>query len=166
MKRVVETDFESERPSVRFADGSSAEADLILGADGIRSATRKAWLQERDPGPTRTRFCVYRATIPAAIMREEADTAALIEAPEINLWVGPDRHVMSYLIAGGGTFNLVLSHPAPDDQDGANIPLDQILNEMRRNYEGWDPTSVMNSPSPSAGICASSDLEPQALPYY
>lgn len=113
--------------------------DVVLGADGIKSATRAAFKGDQDVGPVSTGFCAYRATVPASVMLQHPDTAALIAAPEINLWVGSDRHVMSYLIAGGETFNLVLSHPAPTKPDDETLTLEQTLKEMREAYYDWDP---------------------------
>lgn len=131
--------LESETPTITCADGSTYNADLIIGADGIKSVTRGFLLGSDEEGPQTTQFCAYRATVPAEVMRQHPDTAALISAPEINLWVGPERHVMSYLIAGGDTFNLVLSHPAPPAKGPAEVSLEQILREMRDSYAGWDP---------------------------
>lgn len=141
-KRIAEAHLAVYPPFLKFTDGTSATGDLILGADGIKSVTRAAFLGSADKGPSATGFCAYRATVPARVMLEHPDTAALIAAPEINLWVGPDRHVMSYLIAGGDTFNLVLSHPAPSKPDDETTTLQQTLQEMRAAYADWDPVWV------------------------
>ena len=45
---------------------------------------------------------------------------------------------MSYAIAGGERFNLVLTHPA--DQEDVDLPMSQVLDKMRQHYAGWDPT--------------------------
>ena len=48
-KKVVEVAVDDGgKPLVRFADGSSEEADLVLGADGVRSTVKKAILQDDD----------------------------------------------------------------------------------------------------------------------
>ena len=51
--------------------------------------------------------------------------------------VGHGRHVMTYPIASGKSFNLVLSHPYEGSQESQT--LEEILQEMRQNFEGWDP---------------------------
>lgn len=45
---------------------------------------------------------------------------------------------MTYCIAGGQSFNMVLSHP---DKINQKLPEgeDEILANMRREFEGWDP---------------------------
>ena len=47
------------------------------------------------------------------------------------------RHVMSYTIAGGKSFNMVLSHP--DRSDPSNWNQQDALKDMRKHFEGWDP---------------------------
>lgn len=44
---------------------------------------------------------------------------------------------MSYMIAGGATLNLVLSHP--DSSDPRNWDQAQAIDDMRKHFEGWDP---------------------------
>ena len=64
-KRCVGLD--RERPArhrLRFADGESAEADVVIGADGIHSMVRAA-LTEPAP-PTYSGLCAFRALVPAA----------------------------------------------------------------------------------------------------
>lgn len=50
------------------------------------------------------------------------------------------RHVMSYTIAGGRSFNMVLSHPDRRDPVSWNQqPPEKILSDMRAHFKGWDP---------------------------
>lgn len=56
--------------------------------------------------------------------------------------MGPSRHVMTYPIASGKSFNMVLSHPYESTEDLSNLPqqsLPEILKEMRSQFAGWDP---------------------------
>lgn len=52
--------------------------------------------------------------------------------------IGKDRHVMTYCIAGGQAFNMVLSHP---DRDGSAPPSAEkdMLEAMKKEFEGWHP---------------------------
>lgn len=48
-KKVTEVAVsEGGKPLVRFVDGSEEEADLVVGADGVRSTVKKAILQDDD----------------------------------------------------------------------------------------------------------------------
>ena len=66
-QRCVSIDADGEVAVARFADGSSAEADVIVGADGIHSVVRTALF-----GPDAPRFTgkiCYRSVIPASAVR-------------------------------------------------------------------------------------------------
>lgn len=55
--------------------------------------------------------------------------------------IGEDRHVMTYSIAGGRSFNMVLSHR--DKSDPALVGSEEdILGDMKREFEGWDEQQV------------------------
>lgn len=45
---------------------------------------------------------------------------------------------MSYAIAGGEKFNLVLTHPYDPTQD-VEAPMPKLLEDMRAHYANWDP---------------------------
>jgi salicylate hydroxylase len=45
---------------------------------------------------------------------------------------------MTYTIGAGKSFNMVLSHP--DDTDPATWNQEQALENMRKEFQGWDPT--------------------------
>ena len=51
-----------EGVSLRFADGRHAEADLLVGADGVNSAVRREYLPAAEPADTGTRS-VYGKTL-------------------------------------------------------------------------------------------------------
>jgi hypothetical protein len=48
---------------------------------------------------------------------------------------------MSYAIAGGERYNMVLTHSRKPDEF-KEPSSDEVLAEMREVYSGWDPRSV------------------------
>ena len=51
-----------QAPVLRFEDGTSIEADLVIGADGIRSAVRKSIAPHDDP-PRYSGLCAWRGIV-------------------------------------------------------------------------------------------------------
>ncbi|KAI8724227.1 FAD-binding-3 domain-containing protein [Fusarium sp. LHS14.1] len=124
-------------PSVKLASGETLAADLVVGADGIRSKTREALLGRIvEPNPAAN--CSYRATVPVEIMSADPDISHLMTDINANCWIGPDHHIMAYPIRQGAMYNLVLSHPGGLATSGKwNEPGN--LEEMRQHYKGFDP---------------------------
>ncbi|KAJ8129759.1 hypothetical protein O1611_g3873 [Lasiodiplodia mahajangana] len=48
-KRIVNIEEPEEKVKIYFADGTSAEGDILVGAEGARSATRKHIMKGEDP---------------------------------------------------------------------------------------------------------------------
>jgi salicylate hydroxylase/6-hydroxynicotinate 3-monooxygenase len=88
-KRLIELDWRGHGVTLRFADGSSAQADAVIAADGIHSSVRELWL-----GRERTNYTgrvAYRTTFPAALL----DGYPIDECCK---WWGPDRHIVIYYV--------------------------------------------------------------------
>lgn len=75
------------------------EADLAVAADGLWSRLRAAGEDWR--APQYRGFAAWRATIPCT------DAPAGLVGDETGLWLGRDRHVVHYPIAGGRLLNIV-----------------------------------------------------------
>jgi salicylate hydroxylase len=115
--------------SLSFADGERAEADVLIGADGIHSVIR-ATLTEPAP-PAHSGMCAFRALVPAAIAPEFA------LRPAQAVWLGPGRHVVHYPVSGGELVNVVAIAPAGDyatESWTATATVDEFLAE----FEDWD----------------------------
>ena len=47
---------------------------------------------------------------------------------------------MSYSIAGGGLFNLVLSHrDLSDHTEWSKLSQEEVIRDMQKEFDGWDP---------------------------
>lgn len=130
-------DFDMDAPSLTLKDGSTFRGDLIVAADGIDSVARKTILDGVEKEPLRTGFAAYRATVDAEKIREDPIVSWVLKKPHVNLWIGEMRHVMTYTIAGGNTFNMVLSHPETEDPE--TWDQSKALDSMKDHFRGWDP---------------------------
>ena len=70
-------------------------------------------------------------------MKDDPEISWLLGKPALNIWIGADRHVMTYTIAAGESFNMVLSHVDPSDP--ATWKPENAIQEMRAYFSGWDP---------------------------
>ncbi|KAF2032573.1 FAD/NAD(P)-binding domain-containing protein [Setomelanomma holmii] len=129
--------YHEAQGSVRLADGSVVQGDLVVAADGIHSVARGEIYREGSHEPVFNGFAAYRATVDANMMREDPHISWLLEKPSLNVWIGEDRHVMSYTIAAGEAFNIVLSHV---DRSGPATWTQKFAKEhIQKEFGGWDP---------------------------
>lgn len=94
---VVRCDPNSVSPSVTLDSGEVVQADLIIGADGVKSHIQRVVLGEQNPVEL-TGDAVYRTTIPASLLTKDPELRWLIEHPQMTGWVGPGRWVVGYPI--------------------------------------------------------------------
>ena len=84
---------------LRFADGSQASADVVVGADGIHSAVRDQLFGSQSP--RFTGCTAYRGLVPA-----EALTDLNLEVTA-QIWMGPGKHFVHYFVSSGRLVNFV-----------------------------------------------------------
>lgn len=107
-KRCAAVEIRDGGVGITFADGSSAEADVLIGADGIHSAVRKQVF-----GGVGARYAgtmCWRSLIPAE------NLPADIHDTNVNQWtgVGYDRFVISYFVRQGRYINILCVMRQPE----------------------------------------------------
>jgi salicylate hydroxylase len=133
-KRCVAVDGSGEVAVARFEDGTAAEADVIIGADGIHSAVRTALF-----GPDAPRFTgkiCYRSVIPTAAVRGGAlsDVAA-----DLGQWLGPHGTIVLYPLRGEELINVV-AHYDDDTYRHESWVTRCERSEVTERYAGWHPS--------------------------
>ena len=118
----------------RFADGTEAEADVIIGADGIHSAVRTALF-----GPDAPRFTgkiCYRSVIPTAAVRGGAlsDVAA-----ENGQWLGPHGTIVLYPLRGEELINVVAHHDDDTYRHESGVTRCEGA-EVTERFAAWHPS--------------------------
>ncbi|MCJ1355885.1 MAG: hypothetical protein MMC33_005877 [Icmadophila ericetorum] len=133
--RSAVTDINFEKPSLYLKNGLEFYADVILGADGLKSVTREALVGHPDP-PHLTGNLAYRIVIKASEMRKYPELRSFVDRPALSYWIGPDAHVVGYLLQGGSLYNLVLA--CPDNLPELVNTAKADIMEMRAIFQGWD----------------------------
>jgi len=88
-KRLAGVKSDGALAHLNFSDGSTAEADVVIGADGVNSNLRDAVA-----GPSRSRFVgavAHRAIYPSSLLDG-------MELRNCTKWWGPNSHILIYYI--------------------------------------------------------------------
>jgi len=116
--------------ALRFDGGARAEADVLVGADGIHSAVRAALF-----GPEQPRFtgCVaYRGLVPAERLAHMG-----LELVSSN-WMGPGGHFVHYFVSRGRLLNFVgwTEHDTWNREDWTDRA---TIGRALQAFAGWHP---------------------------
>ncbi|MCB1624687.1 MAG: FAD-dependent monooxygenase [Pseudomonadales bacterium] len=119
---------DGSRVEAQFANGERVTADVLIGADGVRSGVRAALFGQDQP--RFTGYIAFRGLVPC-----DALPTGIIEPPSC-LSTGPDRSFTRYLIRGGRVVNYVaLAQRDGWQEEGWSIPA--TVDEVLREYHGW-----------------------------
>lgn len=124
------TAFENGPDGVQmsFADGTTAEADIMIAADGVHSIVR-----DHVSGPSEQTFTgrvAYRTTFPASLMNGR-------EIEGSTKWMAEDRHiVIYYLNENHDEIYFVTSTPEPA-YDVESWSTKGDMDELRAAYSGF-----------------------------
>lgn len=140
-KQLVEyVDAEgSDKVVLRFEDGTTAESDVLIGCDGIHSATRKLLLGADHPAskPSYTHKTVFRAIVPFA------DAVAALGSDKANdycLHLGPDAHMISFPVNNNQMYNVFLAiHDYGEWKDPYAMTAPSTRDEILAALHGWGP---------------------------
>ncbi len=120
-----------------FADGTQIEADLIVGADGIRSVVREGLF---GAAPARfTEQIGWRAILPIELVptRIGPDNSVRIDRTEYVGWIGPAGHVICYPIRGGELYNMFVGRVSTEwAEESWTAP--STREEMLAAFAGWN----------------------------
>jgi salicylate hydroxylase len=121
----------------RFGDGKEVEADVIIGADGIKSIVRASLFGE---APARfTEQIGWRGIVPIECVPAQIgpDKSVRIDPMEYVGWIGPTGHVICYPIRGGKLYNMFIGRVSNDwAEESWTVPSSK--QEMMRAFAGWN----------------------------
>jgi 2-polyprenyl-6-methoxyphenol hydroxylase-like FAD-dependent oxidoreductase len=136
------TGFEQEGGGVRafFVDGTEERADLLVGADGLRSTIRQGLLGDGAP-----RYAGYTAW--RAVVAPENELVAVGEALEV--WGRGVRFICTQI--GGGRVYWAVSKNAPEGKH--DVPTGAVKDALLELCAGWlEPVEALIAASSAAAI--------------
>src|SRR5262249_47253435 len=98
--RLTGLEERSDRTVLAFDSGARVEAEIVIGADGVRSVIRRAL--HGDDNPSYTGQMVWRA-----LLDGRGVPAEVLEPTGHIQWVGPGCHLLAYKIRAGKLVNIV-----------------------------------------------------------
>lgn len=101
------TGCDPDSPSVTLKSGEVLRADLIIGADGVKSRIQQVVSGKPHPAEL-TGDAVYRATVPASLMMEDPELCEFIVHPRMTAWLGPGKCMIGYPIVRLSLFNVLI----------------------------------------------------------
>jgi len=132
-KKLVGLDQRGGRVTLTFEDGERAEADAVVGADGVHSIVRDIIIGPDTP--IHKGRIAYRAIFPSALM------GGTDVGPSRTKWWGVDRHIVIYYTRRDRSeIYFVTSVPEPADwltRESWSAMGD--VRELRQAYEGFHP---------------------------
>lgn len=133
-KQLVGIDEGGDFLKARFADGTSVEADIVIGADGVNSKVRELSLGPE--APQYTGVVAYRSIFPTSRLKRP------LESDGCKFWADErfkpleDRHfIIYYTTKDKGEVYFVTGSPDPNWE--GTVPRDVTIKEVKDHYAGF-----------------------------
>ena len=127
--RAIAFEQRGDVARVTFANGAIAEADVVVGADGIHSVLRPYVFPPSHPVFSGT--VAYRGTVRSDLVPDWPQEAWL-------MWLGKGKHFLVYPLRAGALINYVGFVPADAEmKESWSAPGDP--DTLRREFAEWDP---------------------------
>jgi salicylate hydroxylase len=97
----------------RNGEPETITADVLLGADGIKSNVRSALLKETkaDAAIVDTQQAAYRIMLKREEMEHDPELLALIDNEIVTRWIGEKRHIIAYPVSSKTIYNISTAQP-------------------------------------------------------
>jgi salicylate hydroxylase len=127
--RCIGLEQNADAAQLQFANGETAEADIVIAADGIQSVLQKYVVEPSPPeysGVRAYRGLVARDKLPG--WREEAH----------QVWMGDGKHFMVFPVRSGRLLNYVGFVPTKNETVESWSAVGD-RDEFAASFAGWDP---------------------------
>ncbi|KAF3770023.1 FAD/NAD(P)-binding domain-containing protein [Cryphonectria parasitica EP155] len=138
-QNITEYVEDGDQAGIVLKTGEKIFADVVIGADGVRSKARDKVLGSADK-PVSSGYAIWRAWFPTTDLATDPRTEEFCKEDTFNGWFGPDVHFLFCTIKGGKECCWFLTHK--DDyeiQDQQSWSSPGNLEDVYKVLEGWDP---------------------------
>jgi salicylate hydroxylase len=127
--RCIAFEQDASMARVSFANGASAEADIVIGADGIHSELRPHVFAASEP--VFSGSVAYRGLVPHQRIPDWP-------TDRWQMWLGQGRHFLAFPVRAGKLINYVGFVPSDEEmKESWTAPGDPEV--LRQAFAGWDP---------------------------
>jgi 6-hydroxynicotinate 3-monooxygenase len=127
-RQLIELKKSGECYLLRFRDGENVHADIVIGADGIRSKVREFLLGDQPP-----RFVgavAHRTIFPS-------DRLAGFRIPDCTKWWGRDRHILPYFMTSKRDEIYVIGVVPARDWDSEAVSIASSRQALMADFAGF-----------------------------
>jgi salicylate hydroxylase len=130
--RLTDMAVSGSRLNLTFENGVTREADLVVGADGVRSVVRR-WISGK-AGTRYSRTSAFRGIVPRHCLPSLPDPEAL------QFWMGPNAHLLHYAIGENAKdVNFFAVVEGPDVWEDDRWIATAGPGEALAAFRGWHP---------------------------
>ena len=143
-RKVVWFREDADGVELSFADGATARGDILVGADGLKSAVARQIVGEVPA--TYTGDAAWRLTVPVERLPKP------FLDPVMSLFLGPGGHAVCYYIRAGKLLNFVGCVETADVAEESwtvKFPWERL----RDDYVGWHPAIQTVIEAADRGMC-------------
>jgi len=127
--RLTSYDEDNDGVTAHFANGASARCDILIGADGLKSAVREQMCGPDNP--------VYTGDVAWRFTVATEDVKGVLPRIEQRLWMMPGGHAVTYFLRRGELVNFVglIEKERPEEESWTTK---HSWDEIKADFEGWN----------------------------
>ncbi|KAI8635189.1 hypothetical protein F5Y19DRAFT_2989 [Xylariaceae sp. FL1651] len=133
---TVEDRGENQKLLLTFRDGTTTEADAVIGCDGVKSRVRQILAGDHPAARPSYSHCVaYRTLIP---MPQAIEALGEYKAMNQHNHVGPNANLLHYPVANNAMMNVVAFVRDPQKwPDDTQTVAQGTRDDVKAAFEGW-----------------------------
>ena len=128
-KRLISLEERRDCIRMEFADGTTAETEIVIGADGVNSKVRETILGQH--APRFTGRVAFRGSVKAEALDSRFD--------DIIKWWGPESHVMMYYVSQKKDEIYFIAVVSESTWPHASSFVEADVQQLRDLYKGFHP---------------------------